>query len=199
MARWQSRRTCIHLLEDSEGLWRTLKISFYLLRVEGHARTPKYNLLLNIHRQENVESHQKKIPHIQGQRKSPSKMVGGVKSHLESNPIPARDAWRAQTKPCAHQDPEAPQRLSQTCIWVSCGGMGQLILISLHLNSNMWVVALISLIGEARQILLKSVKYQKDWDQTVETWWFRKRVITFWAGEFKDFKSCSRGETWASP
>ena len=36
------------------------------------------------------------IPHIQGQRRSPSKMVGGVNSHLESNPIPARDAQRAQ-------------------------------------------------------------------------------------------------------
>ena len=59
-------------------------------------------------------------------------MVGGEKSHFESNPIPARDAWRAQTnlvhtrtqrltpelkqdwgnrllegtnKTCAHQDP----------------------------------------------------------------------------------------------
>ena len=36
------------------------------------------------------------IPHVQGQR-SPSKMVGGVKLCLESNPIPARDAQRAQT------------------------------------------------------------------------------------------------------
>ena len=160
------------------------------------ARTPKYNLLLNNHRQENVESHQKKIPHVQGQRGNPSKMVGGVKSHLESNPIPARDAWRTQTKPCAHQDPETWTR---PVFESPVGGMGQLILISLHLNSNMWVVAVISLIGEARQILLKSVNYQKNWDQTVETWWFRKRVITFWAGEFKDFKSYSRGETWASP
>ena len=42
-------------------------------------------------------------------RRSPSKMVGGAKSHLESNPIPTRDARRAQTKPCAHQDPGAPQ------------------------------------------------------------------------------------------
>ena len=40
----------------------------------------------------------KKIPHIQGQRKSPSKVVGGAKSHLESNPIPTRDAQRAQKK-----------------------------------------------------------------------------------------------------
>ena len=37
------------------------------------------------------------IPHVQGQRRSPSKKVGGVKSHLESNPIPAKVARRAQT------------------------------------------------------------------------------------------------------
>ena len=37
------------------------------------------------------------IPHIQGQRRSPSKTVGGAKSHLESNPIPARDTLRALT------------------------------------------------------------------------------------------------------
>ena len=36
------------------------------------------------------------IPHIPGQRK-PRKMVGGAKSHLESNPMPASDAQRAQT------------------------------------------------------------------------------------------------------
>ena len=29
-------------------------------------------------------------------------MVEGAKSQLESNPIPARNTWRAQTKPCAH-------------------------------------------------------------------------------------------------
>ena len=56
-----------------------------------------YNSLLNNHQQENVGSHQKKIPHVQGHRRSLSKIVGGVKSHLESNPLPARDAWRAQT------------------------------------------------------------------------------------------------------
>ena len=37
------------------------------------------------------------IPHDQGQRRSPNKMVGGVKSCLESNPIPTRDVQRAQT------------------------------------------------------------------------------------------------------
>ena len=50
-----------------------------------------------------------KIPHVQGQRKSPNKMVGGAKLHLESNPILTRDARKAQTKPCAHQDPGTPQ------------------------------------------------------------------------------------------
>ena len=37
------------------------------------------------------------VPHIQGQRRSPSKMVGGGKLCLESNTIPARDAQKAQT------------------------------------------------------------------------------------------------------
>ena len=92
-------------------------------RVEGHAlifthlllrELQNYNSLLNNRLQENIGSHQKKIPYVQGQRRSPSKMVGGVKLHLESNPIPTRDAQRAQTKPCAHQ--ETPQRLSQTCL-----------------------------------------------------------------------------------
>ena len=40
------------------------------------------NFLLSNHHQENVGSHQKKIPHVQGQRRSPNKMVGGAKSHL---------------------------------------------------------------------------------------------------------------------
>ena len=54
--------------------------------------------------------------HVQGQRR-PGKMVGGAKSCLEANPI-APEALRG-FKPCAHQDPETPQRLSQNCVWVS--------------------------------------------------------------------------------
>ena len=69
--------------------------------------------------QENTGSYQNKILQVQGQRRSPNKMVGGVKLHLESNPKPTRDSWRAQTKPCVHQDPETPVRLSQTFFWVS--------------------------------------------------------------------------------
>ena len=44
--------------------------------------------------------------------------AGGVKLCLGSSPLPDRDTQRAQTKPCVHQDPETPQRLSQTCLWV---------------------------------------------------------------------------------
>ena len=58
----------------------------------------------------------KKKPCVQGQRRIPNKMVGGVKLHLESNPKPTRDTWRAQTKPCVQQ--ETPQRLSQTSLSV---------------------------------------------------------------------------------
>jgi len=36
------------------------------------------------------------IPHIQGQRGSPSKMVGGERLHLEINLITFREAQRAQ-------------------------------------------------------------------------------------------------------
>ena len=103
-----SRRTWSHLL-----LWKS----------------PNYNLLLNNHWQENVGSHQEKIPHAQWQRRNSSKMVGGAKLHLESNPITTRDTWRAQTTLSVHQ--ETLQRLRQTCFWVfeclsvSCGGMGQ--------------------------------------------------------------------------
>ena len=75
--RWWSRRMYAHLLLQE------LK---------------NYNSLLNDRWKENVGSHQKKIPHIQGQRRSSSKTVWGVKSCLERKPIHTRHAWRAQTK-----------------------------------------------------------------------------------------------------
>ena len=70
--------------------WRTCA---YLLLWE----LQNYNSLLNNRQLENVGSHQKRIPHVQGQRRSPSKIVGGVNLCLESNPIPTRDSQRAQT------------------------------------------------------------------------------------------------------
>ena len=95
--RWWNRRMCAHLL-----LWEL----------------QNYNSLLNNRQQENVRYHQKKIPHGQGHRRSPSKIVGGVKSHLESNPLPTRDTQRAQTNLCTPglRDPTATD---QNCVWVS--------------------------------------------------------------------------------
>ena len=64
-----------------------------------------------------------RYPTSKGKGDAPSKMVGGAKSHLESNPMPARDTWRAQTKPCVYQGPGAPQRLTRPafeCLSVSC-------------------------------------------------------------------------------
>ena len=43
-------------------------------------------------------------------KENPNKMAGGAKSHLESNPRPARDAQRAN-KTCVHQDPETEPEL----------------------------------------------------------------------------------------
>ena len=57
--------------------------------------------------------------------RNPRKMVGGAKLHVDSNPTPTRDTWRAQTKPCVHQDPRTPQRKSQTCVCISCRGAGE--------------------------------------------------------------------------
>ena len=54
--------------------------------------------------------------HIQGQRRSPNKMVGGAKSHFESNLTSTRDIWMTQTKPYVHQEADTPQRLSQICL-----------------------------------------------------------------------------------
>ena len=56
---------------------------------------------------------EKDIPHP-GVKEKPQQVIRGAKLHLESNPIPTRDAQRAQTKPCAHQ--ETPQRLNQICL-----------------------------------------------------------------------------------
>ena len=47
-------------------------------------------------------------PMSKGKGEAPARQ-GGVKSSLESNLIPARDTWRAQTKPCVHQDPGNPE------------------------------------------------------------------------------------------
>ena len=51
-------------------------------------------------------------------------MVGGVNSHGESNPIPARDSQGAQTYLCA-PGPRGPAEMeTELCLSISCGGTG---------------------------------------------------------------------------
>ena len=87
------RRVSSHCQEEDGIRWQSKKMCAHLLLRE----LQNYNLLLNNHQLENVGSHQKKIPHIQGQRRSPKKMVGGANLHLELNPLCTRDAQRTQT------------------------------------------------------------------------------------------------------
>ena len=66
----------------------------------------------------------KRYPHVQGQRKSPNKLGGGVKSHFELNPLPTRDASnhvRTRTQR-SHRDWARP---AFECLSVSCGGTSQ--------------------------------------------------------------------------
>ena len=63
-------------------------------------------------------------PHIEGQR-NPSKIVGGANSRLESNPIPARDAQRAQTNMCALGPKDPTETQTELCLSFSCGGVGR--------------------------------------------------------------------------
>ena len=65
------------------------------------------------------------ISHIQEQRRTPSKMVGGAKSCLESTPIPARNAQRAQTKLVHTRTQNPTETETELCLSVSCGGKGQ--------------------------------------------------------------------------
>ena len=101
---WQSGRMYTHLL------WWELQ---------------NYNSLLKNHQQENVGSYQKKIPHIQGQR-SPSKMVGGMKSRSESNPIHTKDAPRIKQNLVHTIRPyRGWSRPAFECLSVSYGGTDQ--------------------------------------------------------------------------
>ena len=65
------------------------------------------------------------MPHIQGQRRSPSKTVQGAKSHLESNPIAARDTRRLRQALCELGPRDPTKTEPELCFSVSCGGTGQ--------------------------------------------------------------------------
>ena len=58
------------------------------------------------------------IPHFKGQRRSP-------KMALESNPIPARDAQRAQTNLVCTRTQRPHRFWASLCLSVSCRGTGQ--------------------------------------------------------------------------
>ena len=51
-------------------------------------------------------------------------MVGGAKLCLESNPIPAREAQRAQAN-LVHTRTQGPHRDRDRTLSISCGGTGQ--------------------------------------------------------------------------
>ena len=67
-------------------------------------RTPKLQFIAEQPSIEECWIPPKKDTEHQGQRRSPRKMVGGAKLCLETNPIFTRDTWRAQTKPCVHEE-----------------------------------------------------------------------------------------------
>ena len=67
----------------------------------------------------------KKIPYVQGQRRGPSRTVGGAKSHLESNLLPTRDAHRDRTNLCSLGPRDFTETQPELCLSASCEGMGQ--------------------------------------------------------------------------
>ena len=86
--------------------------------IRASARTPKLQFAAEQPLTGECWIPPKKIPHIQGQRRSPRKMVGGAKSCWDPNSIPAKDVWRAQTNLVHIRTQRPPQRLSQNYVWV---------------------------------------------------------------------------------
>ena len=65
------------------------------------------------------------IPHVQGQRRSPSKTVGGAKSCLESTPDPTEMLRGLKHTLCAPGLRDPTETETELCLSVCCGGMGQ--------------------------------------------------------------------------
>ena len=103
-----------------ELIWVTY-VSEGLLQIKSSLRRRWAHILLLHHLVRIV------IPHVQGQRRSPNKTVGGTKSHLESNPRPARNARRLKQN-LVRTRTQRPHRdwarLAFECSILSCGGMG---------------------------------------------------------------------------
>ena len=72
-----------------------LFLGTYILHIQGQ-RGPSKTIGAGVPAAQHWNDFEE-IPHIQGQRRNPSKMVGGAKFHLESKTTPTRNAQKAQT------------------------------------------------------------------------------------------------------
>ena len=84
------------------------------LGIRSLVRTPKLQQLLNSHGQENVGSHQKQKPHVQGQRKKKHQEDGRRDKITFRIKPQIRDPQRAQTNLVCTRTQGSHKRLSQT-------------------------------------------------------------------------------------
>ena len=96
--KWPSRMTYAHLL------LRELQ---------------NYNSLLNNRLLENVGSHQKKDAPCPSTKEKPQQDGRKGETAFKIKPHTGQRCSEGSYKPCAHQDPETPQRLRQSCVRVS--------------------------------------------------------------------------------
>ena len=100
-----------------------LFLGTYILHIQGQ-RGPSKTIGAGVPAAQHWNDFEE-IPHIQGQRRSPSRTVGGAKSSLDSNPIPTRDAQRAQTNRVCTRTRGPTETETELCLSISCGGIGQ--------------------------------------------------------------------------
>ena len=103
LLRWQSRRTCAHLLGELQN----------------------YNSLLNNHRQENVGSHQKRYPMSKGRGEAQVRQQEGQNCIQNQTPYPP-EGLRGLKQTLYVPGPRYPTETEiELCLSISCGGMGQ--------------------------------------------------------------------------
>ena len=86
---WSDLAACVNC-QFSNILVLNLFLGTYIFHIQGQ-RSPSKTIGAGAAAAQHWNDFEE-IPHIQGQRRSPSKMVGGAKFHIESNPTPARNA-----------------------------------------------------------------------------------------------------------
>ena len=109
---WKTLRSGIVRLYDGIIRWRSRSMCARLLLQE----LQNYNSLLNNHRQEKVGSHQKKDTLCQRAKEKPQKDGRRGKIVFRIKIQTCQRHSENSNKPCAHQDPETPQRLRQNCV-----------------------------------------------------------------------------------